>query len=385
MRPMLRPIIPLSSLMGYLVGMMGLLLLASTLDWLGGLGLPAARNRAFDTVAARIAGFVCVSYGAFRALCFHPVLRQSYRDWLKATPWDRSKPLPVGPPHLVWEDILILGVIAAPGLVEGQTPPAVWPLLALASYLVGLVLVLFLTGMATHAYAILFLFGAAVRFDQASLMLIPIGLAVVVGRIGLWQGWERFPWNVDAFYAAVRHFFSSGRVDTIRVSCGWPYDRLRPSFPGLPRIGVIDALLIALLMGWCLDAVAIRGMAGEVAAQSFLGMTTISLTLYRLFSRLNGYGAPTGILGRIFTGRWIIPRFDQVFVAPFVILLAGGLGVPTLDRLGIPPEHAIALTEALVVFIALTMRPTLEQWRLTGGHRIVPGGDRSPTEYVKTG
>src|SRR5436190_8238008 len=43
-------------------------------------------------------------YAFFRLWRFHPACNPAYCAWLEMSPWTASKPLPVGPIHLVWQD-----------------------------------------------------------------------------------------------------------------------------------------------------------------------------------------------------------------------------------------------------------------------------------------
>ena len=48
-----------------------------------------------------------LAYGVFRAIVFNPFWRLAYREWLLATPWQHPQPLPLGPVHLVWQDLVL--------------------------------------------------------------------------------------------------------------------------------------------------------------------------------------------------------------------------------------------------------------------------------------
>src|SRR5262249_14396862 len=54
-----------------------------------------------------------VLYALYRVYAFHPHFRPAYRQWLQTTPWTLEKALPLGPIHLVGQDVVILGLAVA--------------------------------------------------------------------------------------------------------------------------------------------------------------------------------------------------------------------------------------------------------------------------------
>ena len=113
----------------------------------------------------------------------------------------------------------------------------------------------------------------------------------------------------------------------------------------------------------------------------------------RLIRYLNGYAPPLSLLGRLGTGRLIIPAYDQVFVAPLLAMVVAGAayvlsGLPL--RAAAPvlawlhaPQWTAPITFALVAFIIASGRPSLRHWRLCGGHRHWHG--TAAVQLVKTG
>ena len=60
-------------------------------------------------------GLSLLLYGQYRVIAFHPLWRREYFAWLRETPWHRSRPLPLGPVHLVAQDVVIVGVALIAG------------------------------------------------------------------------------------------------------------------------------------------------------------------------------------------------------------------------------------------------------------------------------
>jgi hypothetical protein len=99
---------------------------------------------------------------------------------------------------------------------------------------------------------------------------------------------------------------------------------------------------------------------------------------------LSGHASPINIWGRIRTGRWIIPGYDKIFLSPLVV----GFFLALSACLAIFSPQAVALnsgiTAMLSVFFTIYLSPDLNEWRLTGHHRISPGFGINMTELVQT-
>ena len=76
--------------------------------WIQGYGLAASDlvrlARLFQDPVTGAWVVAAAVYGLRRLLPFHPTVARGYADWLAGTPWRPGRPLPLGPPHLVWED-----------------------------------------------------------------------------------------------------------------------------------------------------------------------------------------------------------------------------------------------------------------------------------------
>ena len=87
---------------------------------------------------------------------------------------------------------------------------------------------------------------------------------------------------------------------------------------------------------------------------------------------MGGYRPPISLLGRIATGRWIIPSYDRALVAPLAGLLIVGAALPRLISVSAQPsafEMPILVTTVLLV--VLLSGPTFRDWALTSECRIV--------------
>jgi hypothetical protein len=95
------------------------------------------------------------------------------------------------------------------------------------------------------------------------------------------------------------------------------------------------------------------------------------LSLIRLIIYALGYGAPLSVLGRIFVGPLILPRYDQIFIGPILILFSTAAVYFLGKSLNMPSPIIGGLGTAAAFFTALSVGPSITRWRLTGGHRIV--------------
>ncbi len=95
-----------------------------------------------------------------------------------------------------------------------------------------------------------------------------------------------------------------------------------------------------------------------------------SLKAKRRASTYWGRLPPISLWGRVRTLRWIIPGYDQIFLAPlsiFVVETVADLARKHFDLLVVAPVSVF-----LTLLIAFNMGPTLRNWHTTGKHRMVP-------------
>ncbi|WP_406693587.1 hypothetical protein V5E97_21370 [Singulisphaera sp. Ch08] len=332
-----------------------------------------------------------LAYGAYRVVAFHPFYRSHYRAWLERSPWTACKPLPLGPVALVWEDGVVLSLLALLSLVD----PALDPFRLLAYFLVGYLVPLGMafapTGALVYAYIIAFGLGLVAQWMPADprLALAVTILLAAIGQLGLRRSLKRFPWSLD-WLTPIFSWVMSDKVAfeaSMSGGCGWPFDKL-----GLKRLKPVpfelarrDAILIGPLVGWWLFAIG----AGFSAPQNRIPFASLVacfgiglLGLIRLLIYASGYLSPISLAGRLATFRWIIPGYDVIFVAPFCTLLLPLATYFTLALYGVTAEVSGPICLAQGLFITFNMGPSLKQWELTGQHRIVP---TRTNELVKVG
>lgn len=319
-----------------------------------------------------------VAYGAYRVGAFHPVLRPDYHDWLARTPWTPRHPLPVGPVHLVPQDMVVVGLLTLLGSRHPNLHPVVVPLIALVSYLAMLCLTLWLCRVYAVAYVLTFGLGLLVRFiPHMSRMWIVVAGLTLLSYVGLRQSLALFPWTRDWFdnqywlAMSTESAMEKYRKDLL----GWPFDRLEPR-PAEHSVGYGPGILLSLLAGWWLYAVLAiipRAEARIAVGEFFCVIVCMALVGTRLQLYIKGHASPMNFWGRVLTFRWIIPGYDQVYVAPLVTLFLASASASATIKFRLPGEFTAPATLTLMMLATLLIGPSLTRWRLTGNHRIHHG------------
>jgi hypothetical protein len=287
--------------------------------------------------------------------------------------------------QLVWEDAVIFFLGVGPAWAMGVVDPMVMFAAGMVPYLVLQGIAAWVTGA--------WLCGSLTIGGLAAYLIAwrsPIGLAIVAAAIylvvlvGIRQSLMRFPWEL--------RWMRSVSVQSIQFSdthsdLGWPFGALAPPGDDSITVSKRDRVLIAVLFGiwiFCLyrGIVAARDPGGtSLAVIGILGVFVCSS--FRVLWYLIGYDSPLSFWGRLLRLRWIIPRYDILFLYPLLACLVYSAILGVSDWwLGAEPDAcaSVGLTSALLMLFL--GGPSLRRWRLTGGHRIV-----SPkhTEWIQVG
>lgn len=318
---------------------------------------------------------VALAYGYLRATSRHPYYQDAYRQWLEATPWTAAQALPIGPIQLVWQDAVLLLVLAA-GMYD--TTYSRWFLLSAfaVGYLLPTANALFALDLWKHGYSICFLLGLGALVHLS----LPLRLAVIAVTFGVaWHGvrsmLRAFPWRLGdqwpRWFGQLK-MAMSGRG--LVATHGWPHGVLAPTVIRALRVEYRDGILISLLAGWLLFVIGAhvdptkRAVTLMCAMYAVMGCACVRVLRYAIFQR-----APQSRLGMLLRGRPIAPRYDVIFLPPLLTVIiplaAGGLlGLADLWLLAGP------VTLTLGLLIALNAPPSYADWALTGDHRTVAGG-----------
>lgn len=363
----------------------------------GTTGDPSLRAVAFWSLALS-----CIVYGIYRGVSFHPLFHPDYHDWLKATPWTSRQQLPMGPIHLAAQDLVVFLVVllyneippAAPCYHLHTSPPIVYsvPVLLflcfMVPYLICQIVSLDYTGPFRLAYALIFGLGFVPLFLGHELVQVGIVILLyVLACLGIRYALARFPWEekaVEAFRRAYRVITAGRKSEGARDEAGWPFECLSQEIR-LPQPSVERGIYVSFLIGWWL--LVLTMLPGGMKKSHFLFLAYLFVVCTAPYFRALLYcfnrWPPIGILGRIFTLRWIIPGYDKVLIAPLCAWIVG-VRLPFLLRQWGLGYFSLPISLTVVFLILLLAPPSLKSWRLTGCHRIMgPKASSSKTDSIQ--
>ena len=315
----------------------------------------------FHTRAVTVAAMV---YGLFRVAAFHPLYRVGYGKWLRSTPWHAGLPLPLGPVTLAWRDVPVLGAMAALAYWNSGSQQTALPLLTFAcAYLAASALALVGTLRLVEAYLIAL--GAALvawLWFSPWLALVVAATLIMVAQFGLRRSLRDFPWD------------NMPRLKLNVSPPPWPTDipkRARPLVS--PRIGIAIASLVAVWVAVIVDRSDVpRGPAsGMIVMGPLVGLIGYGGGLIRICIYCGNLWPPVNFIGRITSGRLILPRYDYVFIAPLTAMVVGAVLPRLLAGTGLPTALCAAATAWTILVVLLLAGPHLRMWQLTGWHRAV--------------
>jgi hypothetical protein len=315
-------------------------------------------------------------YGYYRVRAFHPFYSRKYREWLCLTPWSIEKPLPGGPVHLIWADLITLIPLTILAYSNFSTYAPVPIIVFLSVYLI-LTCITFEAEQGYFAVLCLFLAPFAIYpFANQYFAVLVLLLLYIICWVGLRRLLRGFPWNTKYWKVDI---VKDLREQAIRQRLvGWPFKYL--NIYGTYEISILGAFILSLLLTWWLHVTQL--FFGDPHFFAGLIMLPISVALFRAIIYAGIYRPPISLLGRIFTGRLIIPGYDMIFIAPIYILLAGTLLPFALSLLGVNFTLTVEISFFMIFFLALSLPPNLREWRLTGAHRISRLVQKLPSQPV---
>lgn len=327
--------------------------------------------------------YATVAAALLRLWLTHPIFRKDYREWLLATRWQPAKSLPLGPVYLVPGDVLLIAGISA--LIAVRHPdysPWLVPLVYLFVYLLLSAFAFFRLGPRRFGYATLFGVGCVVMW----LNIVPVAAAIAAGTYliavyGLQQSLRKlsdFEPGVAERILNSQNIGSGADNRTKSVDAAWWIAKLAaqrspihfPWFDGLCitfTVGWLTTCLLMLLVdrNWRILLEPDKTYAGLLLAFPLFA----GLIIARVVAYVDACRPPISILGRIFTGRLIIPSYDRAFVAPICALLGLFAGMMSIVVIGMA---AVPLTVMFVIGSLLLTEPAYRDWILTSNCRIGP-------------
>jgi hypothetical protein len=311
----------------------------------------------------------CGLLGFYRIVAIHPVFQAEYRHWLEASAWSARKPLPAGPVHLVWQDVVVLLLIGTLALRYPHFPPTEFIIVFLFTYLIGAAIVLALLRAWVLPYAVAFGMGGVVLVPHKPLAVCAIFLVLyVIAWIELRRTLRDFPWNLGRWEAFLRS--GSMKNQQRQRLLGWPFQSLSPEKTA-PSMPLHHALLISLLAGWWVRVHFLVDSVPDDAEMPYWMVLVIG-SFCRVVIYCSGYLPPLNLAGRVFRMRWIIPGYDKIFLAPAIVLSVGYILPRVLLRNGWEASAVYPLGMVIILLLLFLLGPNLRAWRLTGSHRIYP-------------
>ena len=314
-------------------------------------------------------------YALWRGVAFHPAWRGKYRLWLETTPWDSSKPLPMGPVHLVWQDVLIVGLAT----LAWNLPEDRWliPLAFLVPYCGLLTFANFRTGIDGAGFASLALMASLLLVIEQSMAMLGLMLMTyLICHLGLRRSLQVFPWGESPRWKALT--LETAGTDKKKTAF-WPLvddAELSSSHPGLSwqKAGGIATLVAWIAFCLSHSLLAKATYSDQIGFRIALPMWLLAFGSFCCLLRLATYCAkhwtPISWVGRLLTGRWIIPGYDRALVAP-LLALAVSYALPRLLIAWSVPLPTVAFLSVLAILsVTLGIGPTLSQWHLIGEHRL---------------
>src|SRR4051812_16452009 len=254
-------------------------------------------------------------YGAYRALKFHPVVHSKYRQWLELSPWTNRLPLPLGPVMFGWQDALLIAAVSALASLRYGVAPLM-PFTAFATiYAVFACLPLLMLKRGAECIAIVVLLPLMILFGHRGNMRFDVaGVCFMIAQIGMWQTLAKFPWPRET---------PKPPTDWL----GFPVNKLGP-IASVHRIEPGVGTGFALIIGWWIAAITLTvpemsapGMVNSIRGVCIIAAGLMALIRFGLYC--GTYGSPITLWGRIWTGRWLIPNYDYVLIAPLIVACSG--------------------------------------------------------------
>jgi hypothetical protein len=333
---------------------------------------PSGDDPQFAHIRETFIGIAVLLYTAYR-VGFHPAYRKDYRDWLASTPWTAKKPLPLGPVYLLPQDMAALAILLI--LLHTAGEPSLLLIFGFFFlYELAIAATLMFTGDRWLCYGLLSCLSIALRFAKTG--WFGIAIVLVVYPLAYWailQSLARFPWRTKD--ARHHELIKIDIVETsagARTRLGFPYQFLAPK-QTIPSVSLAEGTAISLLAGaWAHAALSLCPDAESRTGTSIIVCVAPAsiATLIRIIRYCGNYWPPISVLGRLATGRIIVQRYDRVLVAPLLsfLVLFLGMNISMPDRAVGTWDMPLVMTVCL--WLTLSLGPSLQEWRLTGGHRL---------------
>jgi hypothetical protein len=340
--------------------------------------------------------FISIVYGLGRVYAFHPCFDADYRAWLMRSPYTGGETLPSGPVHLVWKDAVVVAALSVLGAFYGLalyssiaymiTPYALLHAAAAyeANYKNSAYLVCccvpFLWYLNEHE---VLRWLVPVILYAAAHIQSPRNLRQMVERSAQSKKWipsETIQILREVYVTINTTGKFANRVDLpveTLAAWFWPFNRLAPkSSLSVPRT---DAVFMPIVLTWWFcslmslipESYTFSPKASSLPWGICLGLSAY-ISVFRVGKYTSGCVSPISILGRIATGRLIVPGFDRVFVTPILSSAVALFATTVMAACNAPLAFLYCVPPSVGLFVNMNFGPSLQTWRLTGGHRLTP-------------
>jgi hypothetical protein len=332
----------------------------------------------FTQASAGVVIAMTVAYALFRGTAFHPASQGDYWTWLALTPWRDPQPLPMGPVYVVAQDLAVLALFE---LLLLDAPLDIHLLLPAVFFFVLTgcwAAWIWYTDRRSAAYEIGYALGATTWFASWSLAVAGVCLIAtyVLAHRRFRQSFASFPW--EPFHTRrqqqrqvrLQQQRMAGSFSSL-VIWGWTYDVLSPR--QVEQLPLRDRLWLSGLVGWSMLALLAHSQYVIVLALAIMfsifycGIGALHKVLQYIWS----HAPPISLLGRLATGRLVIPSYDVVLapVVYFAICLAATI-LLTGPILEWPARFVLPVMLTIYLLLMNTACPDLIRWRLTCQARL---------------
>jgi len=320
------------------------------------------------------------AFFAFRRVFgFFPYPAGAYGKWLALTPWRYGMQMPKGPIQLNLTDVVIVGALCLFTQLDKKLSPAVPLMIFLYIYIFTAVFSTVL-GIDPTKYwrkRILILIIAPLAFyPEPSIQnaLLALTACYVLCYLYLRDVLKDYPWNTISWLVKQDEVltFQSMKLPM----SGWPYCVLASEKQNPFRIKnkAVNTIVFSVLLVWWLHAslsLFCSFKAGSGLLVAVIMLFAIFTIVLRMVLLKTGTASPISFWGRIFNGYFIIPRHDQIFVAPLLIIAILILAVTSMPDSGRGTIFLTDLSVFAILMIGMFCPPRIRQWFNTGAFRFV--------------
>lgn len=310
----------------------------------------------------------------------HPGINTKYSQWLQFTPWRPGKKLPNGPVGFCFLDLLVLSALTFMGWQHDSSLMLLVPIIFFMVYSLASLGLFGSVEEYGFCFPLLFFALPLLVYPFMSLYAaFAVSLTLFsITHVCALQVLKKFPWNMPSWTINEREIRKSAALGLT----GWPFSKLCIPVEKDKKNGVkitqslkfVSALIIGAWFAWLEHAITrtVLSLGTEEFSYSFVGSYVIILigatllSLIRLLVYASKLSGPISLFGRIATGRFIIPGYDKIFIAPLATLVAAATLPPLLNFVGLGLPWICDISILVLFALIIGLPPGLTEWQFTG-------------------